>query len=160
MSAPTIVGALSYPLSQSVLHSCRPGPYLHGTDDWIIGVEVPSAGASPNLVAYKNQVRQVAGPATTVLPVFTAEAAGYVYYRGSGTIIDIGYQATDLTLNAIEFDMAAGTFSAVNPTGITVPIGFGGVGLTNLALLVQPSGDLVMVYSQYGLALQAVTYRG
>lgn len=164
--APTIVGTLVFPLAQSVLHSCRPGPYLHGTDRWIVSVEIADSVSLPNLVAYKSTdggatyTRIVAGPSTTLIPVFIAEAAAYVYYRGSGTVIDIGYQAPDLSLNAIAFDMASATFGPVNPTGFTIPIGPSGVGLTNLAMVTQPGGDLVMVYSQYGLSLLAITYQG
>jgi hypothetical protein len=156
--APTILGALALPLSQSVLHSCRPGPYLHGSDNWTISVEIASSVAPPNLVAYKNNVRWIAGPATTLVPVFISEASVYIYYRGSGTVIDIGYQAPDLSLNSITFDMSTGAFGSVVPTGVTVPIGSSGMGLTNLAMLVQPSGHLVMVYSQYGLPLFAMTF--
>lgn len=164
--APLVVGALSIPVSHNAVPGCRIGPYLNGSDRWILTSERPTT-LTANLVAYQSTdggvhyTKIVAGPDCAVFDDEVQSTIAYIYPVG-GSILSVAYQAPDLSLNVIDFDMSSGggSFGAVSPTGISVPLGEAGIGLTRLSYGVQPSGDRVVTYSRYALPLMAVARVG
>lgn len=166
---PILIGTpLAFPFNQSVLVGCKIGPYHHGSDDWIVTAENPDQTTGPNLVAYKrtggagDYARIAAGPLTAIQlgDNILSSSFAYVFYRGTGTVIDIAYEDPDRLLNAVTFDMGSETFGSPNSTGITVPAGVSGRGLINLSMAVLGSGHLVVTYSQYDAKLYSITYSG
>lgn len=164
---PTIVGAQTFPLNQCPLDMCRIGPFPHGSDKWIVCAENAGPFTGPNIVAHKSTdggatyTRIVAGPTIRILGNLINTGVAYVFYPPTGgTTVYIGYQDPALELWTITFDMVSETFGTPSDTGVNVPPGPSGIGLIKLALIVQPSGNQVLLYTQESLPLFMVVLHG
>lgn len=142
-AAPLLLGSLAYPLSHAVTGG-RPGPYLHGSDLWIVASENPDVSTGPNLVGYKNGTRFVAGPSCATRSGSTGPGAGetvaYPIWRGSGTVIDVAFEDPSGNLTTVQFDMSTGAFGTPSASGISVTPG----SLGQLTLTINGAGNQVI----------------
>lgn len=165
VGSPNIVGTSTLPVNESPLPGCRPGPYPHGSDLWIIGVTSNGVGFVPSVTAFKSTdsgatyAPQVIGPATRFSGSTAFQnlfpAAVFPYYI-SGATVNIGYQDVSGELNVIAFDMAAEAFGSPNPSGaIVAPFNVG-----NMYFVIRPGGQQVFVYNEFNKKVFTIQFSG
>lgn len=110
------------------------GPSAVSANLWIICSENASGSSGPNIVARLSTdgganytAARIVGPACTtksggVGPGGSGDSLVYVDYRGSGALIDVGYQDPTGALCSIQFDTSTGSFgSPVSSTQVITP---------------------------------------
>ncbi len=149
-------GTLGYPISQPLFNG-RIGPYEFGGALFAVCCECATSVSNMNLVAYKSTDSGASWTRVDSLPNTIPNAAASVSWKGSGSVLDVGFMDDSLgnhgDLHRTTFDMNTETFGSVEDVGITIPNYSG-----KQFLFQKSNGDFVYTWGEFSGGIRNVKF--